>query len=173
MGSPGLTASNTAVSCRPNQMILVTGATGTVGCEVVKQLVLAGEKVRVLARDPAKAAKLGDGIEIAQGDLARPETLGAAFVGVDRALVLATGPQLAELEGNAFDAARKAGVRHIVKLSADAIGFEPEIAIGRWHRESEEKLKASGIAWTMLWPGNFASNALRWAGPIKAQGAVF
>lgn len=154
-------------------MILVTGATGTVGREVVKLLLEAGEKVRVLARDPAKAAQLGEKVEVVKGDLREPETLDAAFAGVDKAFVLATGPELSSLEGNAFDAAKKAGVKHIVKLSAHGADMEPGIMLGRWHKESEEKLKASGIAWTILRPGGFVSNTLRWAEMIKAQGAVF
>lgn len=154
-------------------MILVTGATGTVGREVVKQLLEAGEEVRVLARDPAKAEKLGPGVEVAQGDLAKPDTLGSAFAGVDKAFVLATGPELTTLESNAYDAAKKAGVRHIVKVSAQGAELDKDLLIGRWHRDSEEKLKASGIAWTILRPGGFASNALMWAGSIKATGMVF
>jgi (4-alkanoyl-5-oxo-2,5-dihydrofuran-3-yl)methyl phosphate reductase len=154
-------------------MILVTGATGTIGSEVVKQLIEAGEKVRVLVRDPAKAAKFGGRVEVAQGDLEKPETLGPAFAGVDKAFVLAMGTDLAKLEGNAFEAAKKAGVKHVVKLSAMGADIEPGITLGRWHRESEEKLKATGVAWTILRPGNFASNALGWVGSIKGQGAAF
>lgn len=154
-------------------MILVTGATGTVGSEVVKQLLEAGQKVRVLVRDPAKAAKFGGKVEVVQGDLDKPETLGPAFAGVDKAFVLAMGLDLPKLEGNAFDAAKKAGVKHIVKLSALGASIEPGIEISRWHHACEEKLKATGIAWTMLRPGNFASNALSWAGSIKGQSSVF
>lgn len=153
-------------------MILVIGATGTVGREVVRQLLEAKEDVRVLSRDRARAAKLGEGVEVVEGDLGKPETLGAAFAGVDRAFVLSTGPGVAELEGNAYAAAKKAGVRHIVNISAQGAG-QPELAIGRWHHDSEERLEASGVAWTILRPGQFASNALSWAGSIKAQGAVF
>lgn len=125
-------------------MILVTGATGTVGTEVVKHLVGAGQKVRVLARNPAKAAKFSDTAEVVEGDLARPETLDAAFAGVEKAFVLAADIGLTELESNAFDAAKKAEVKHIVKLSAERAGMEPEIQIGRWHRLSELKLQATG-----------------------------
>jgi len=154
-------------------MILVTGATGTVGSEVVEQLVAAGARVRVLARDPAKAAKFGPSVEVVRGDLTKPETLDAAFAGVEKAFLLATGPELVQLEGNALAAAKKASVKHIVKLSASGIAREPELQLRRWHREGEEQLKASGLAWTILLPGNFDSNALGWAHSIKAQGMVF
>jgi uncharacterized protein YbjT (DUF2867 family) len=153
-------------------MILVTGATGNIGGEVVKQLLAKGAPVRVLARDPAKAARLG-AVEIVQGDLGEPETLGPAFAGVSRVFLAATGPDLARLEGHAIEAARKAGVAHVVKLSAWGVGLEPSILIGRWHQESEETLQASGMSWTMVRPSGFASNALNWAGMIKGQGAVF
>lgn len=72
-------------------MILVTGATGTVGSELVKQLLEARQKVRVLVRDPAKASKFGSEVEVLKGDLSKPETLGGAFAGVDKAFVLSAG----------------------------------------------------------------------------------
>lgn len=155
-------------------MILVTGATGTVGSEVVKQLIEAGEKVRVLSRNPEKVAeKLGSKVEVAQGDLEKPETLDAAFAGVDKVFVLSAGPDIPKLEGNAYAAAQKAGVKHIVKLSAMGADMEPGIQLGRWHRESEEKLKGTKISWTILRPGNFSSNTLMWADSIKGQGAAY
>jgi (4-alkanoyl-5-oxo-2,5-dihydrofuran-3-yl)methyl phosphate reductase len=154
-------------------MILVTGATGTVGSELVKQLLEVDQKVRVLARDPAKAAKFGDKVEVLQGDLAKPETLVAAFRGVEKVFQLATGATIKELEANAIDAAKEAGAKHIVKISVQGAELDPGLELGRIHRESETKLKASGIGWTMLRPGAFASNTLAWTGSIKAQGAVF
>ena len=154
-------------------MILVTGATGTIGREVVAQLLAAGERVRVLARDPAKAAKLGAGVEIAQGDLAKPETLTAAFEGIEKVFLLATGPELANLEAHAITAAKRASVKHIVKLSAQGADIEPGIQLGRWHRESEKNLEESGLTWTILRPGYFSSNTLMWAPSIKAQGLVY
>jgi uncharacterized protein YbjT (DUF2867 family) len=154
-------------------MILVTGATGTVGSEVVAQLLAAGQPVRVLTRSPEKAAKYGSNVEIARGDLADQATLTAAFAGVDEVFLLATGPSLATLEAHAIVVAKQAGVKHIVKLSAQGAELDPGIALGRWHRESEKNLEESGLAWTILRPGSFSSNALNWAGTIKAQGMVF
>jgi uncharacterized protein YbjT (DUF2867 family) len=154
-------------------MILVTGATGTVGSEVVEQLLAAGHPVRVLTRHPEKAARYASHVEIAQGDLANPESLTAAFAGVDKVFLLATGPDLAKLEGHAVEAAKNAGVKHIVKLSAAGAELDPGIALGRWHRESEKHLEKSGLHWTILRPGSFASNALGWAGTIKDKGMVF
>ena len=156
-------------------MILIIGATGTVGNELVKQLVEARQKVRVLVRDPEKALKFGTGVEVVKGDLSKPETLGAAFVGVDKAFVLSPpGPELATLEGNAYDVAKRAGTKHIVKLSA--LGVDTDIMAGapgmEWHGESEKRLRALGTAWTILRPGPFASNVINfWR--IKQRGGLF
>ena len=154
-------------------MILVTGATGTVGSQVVEQLLAAGERVRVLARDPAKAAKFGAAVEVAQGDLSKSETLPAAFEGIEKVFLLATGPELANLEAHAITAAKRASVKHVVKLSALGADIEPGIQLGRWHRESEKNLEESGLTWTILRPGNFHTNALGWARSIQAQGVVY
>jgi len=153
-------------------MILVTGATGTIGSEVVKQLVAAGQKVRVLARNPAKAEKFS-GVETVAGDMLKPETLPGALAGVDKIFLLATSTELPHMEANVIDAAKKAGVKHIVKLSVMGADFEPGIPFGQWHRAGEKKLEASGIAWTFLRPTGFASNDLDWANTIKPQGAVY
>ena len=154
-------------------MILVTGATGNIGGAVLEQLVQAGHAVRALARDPAKLERLAGKVEIVKGDLAKPETLDAAFAGVDKAFVLCAGGDLPTLAGNAAAAAKKAGVKHIVLLSSASTVGEHETQIGRWHIEAEARVKATGIPWTMIEPGAFASNTLMWAGSIKARGAVF
>lgn len=153
-------------------MILVIGANGTVGSQVVHQLVEAGQRVRVLVRDASRAAKHGKAAEVVIGDLAQPETLGPAFAGVEKVFLLSTGPERLELNG--IDAARAAGVRHVVKLSTMGFGQERDgLAIGHWHRAVEAYLEASSIPWTVLRAGGFSTNALGWADTIKAQGAVF
>ena len=82
-----------------NPLTLVVGATGTVGSEVVKQLVEAGQNVRALARDPGKATKLGGAIDVAFGDLAKPETLSGPFAGAEKVFILAPPvPSMEELE---------------------------------------------------------------------------
>lgn len=154
-------------------MILVTGATGTVGSEVVKQLVEAGQEVRALVRDLAKGSKFGSRVEVLKGDLSKPKTLDTAFVGVDKAFVLSTGPEFETLEANAYDAAKRAKVQHIVKLSgrhldADFMAGSP---LAQWHSGSERRLRELGVAWTILRPGMFASNFRLWL--VREQGAVF
>lgn len=139
-------------------MILVVEATGTVGTEFVTQLAEARQKVRALVHNPGQASKFVAAIEVVTGDLTKPETLSAAFAGVDKAFVLyAPGPNMAELKGNAYDAAKKAGTRHIVKLSAAGIeaDFFPASPEAMWPNESERRLRALGIAWTVLRPGPF------------------
>ena len=156
-------------------LILITGATGNVGSEAVKQLIQGGHRVRALVRDLAKAQKLGAGVEVVKGDLSKPETLTAAFAGADKAFVLApvNGPEFLELEGNAFDAARHAGVKHIVKLSgiSGITTFLAKAPFGKWHTESEQRLRALGIAWTILRPTFFDSNLIEFG--IVSRGGLF
>jgi uncharacterized protein YbjT (DUF2867 family) len=149
-------------------MILVTGATGKSGREIVKQLSEAGAQVRALVRDPAKAAWLAElpGIEIVEGDLSKPETLAPAFVGVERALLLpAPAPSSVAEQSNFIEAAVRAGTPHVVKFSA--VGADASAAEGfaRWHGLGEEQLKASGRAYTILRPALFMQELLNtWGG---------
>ncbi len=155
-------------------MILVVGATGQIGGELVRLLTAANAAVRALTRDPEKAAHLPAGVERVRGDLGAPETLAVAFAGVDKAFVMAHAtPHMQGHVKNAVAAAKGAGARHIVFLSSYSVEHLPSSALGRWHRAGEDEVAASGIDFTFLRPGNFASNALRWGETIRAQGAVF
>jgi uncharacterized protein YbjT (DUF2867 family) len=154
-------------------MILVTGATGSIGSELVRLLVSGGHRVRALARDPAKAQGLGAGVEIAPGDLTKPEGFPAALAGVEKLFAMFHAHHIPAHSGPLFEAAKRAGVRHVVFLSSATIQIQPPTKIGGWHLAGEEALTATGLAYTMLRPGNFATNALRWAGSIRAQGSVF
>jgi uncharacterized protein YbjT (DUF2867 family) len=138
---------------------LIIGATGTVGRHVVQQLLEQRQPVRVLARDPAKAAALG-AVEVIQGDLSKPETLAPAFAGVEKVFVLAPPtPDLVALEGAAFDAAKAAGVRHIVYLSNFGAGtLGSPNSIWQQHGVSERRLRDLGIAWTFLRPARFMTD---------------
>jgi (4-alkanoyl-5-oxo-2,5-dihydrofuran-3-yl)methyl phosphate reductase len=153
-------------------MILVTGATGTVGREVVAQLLVAGEKVRALSRDLSKA-QFDDGVQLVAGDLTKPETLPAALAGVDRVFSLAVGPQIGAQEGNLAQASKKAGVRRIVNISVLGAGDSGRGGIAEWHSAGERAIQNSGIPWTFVRPGAFMSNALFWRGSIKSFGKVF
>jgi uncharacterized protein YbjT (DUF2867 family) len=145
-------------------LILVTGATGTVGSEVVKQLAEAGEHVRVLTRDPEKAKKFDKPVEVVRGDLSQPDSLETAFSGVEKALVISNIPDIAGLEMNAFKAAKSARVKHIVKLSGIPVYMDlaKDAYLAKAHWESEDFLRGLGISWTVLRPSYFMSNMLFW-----------
>lgn len=153
-------------------MILVLGATGTTGGEVARQLIAAGHKPRLVVRDPAKTRAYQGKADIMVGDLARPDSLSPAMKGVEKLYLVSTGANGPELEANAVEAARKAGVKHVVKLSAMGAD-EPVMTFGRWHAQSEKRLRESGVQWTILRPVNFMTNALGWAATIKSQGAFY
>jgi (4-alkanoyl-5-oxo-2,5-dihydrofuran-3-yl)methyl phosphate reductase len=155
-------------------MILVLGATGTIGGEVARQLIEGGHKPRLLVRDPAKARAFAAGAEIVQGDLKDTRSLDSALRGVDKFFLLSAthGGVDVELEASAIKAARKAGVKHVVKLSVVA-AEAPIDTFGKQHAQSERLLRDSGLAWTMLRPHFFMSNTLRWAETIRSQGVVY
>jgi len=152
-------------------MLLVTGATGHVGRELVRELDARGAAFRVLVRDPARAAGLPDRAERVIGDLDRPATLAAAMDGVERLFLLVPGIGIEHTE-HAVAAARAAGVRHVVYLSSYAVIGDPVPAMGRWHREREELIRASGIPATFLRPGGFMTNAFDWLPTLRAGGYV-
>ena len=156
-------------------MILVTGATGPVGRETVKQLVAAGARVRALTRDPSKA-NFDPGVEVVAGDLGKPETLPEALADVERVFVLV--PSLRSADGWSYDpniahAAKGADVRHLVRLSV--IGAQPPVEddpYTAYHLAGERAMEETGLPWTFLRPGQFMTNALYHAEAIKTQSLV-
>jgi uncharacterized protein YbjT (DUF2867 family) len=146
-------------------MLLVTGATGRIGRPLVHELAARGAKTRVLVRDPARAAGLPASAERVVADLAESATLAPAFTGVDRLFLLTPGIGTAHT-ANAVAAARDAGVTHIVHLSSTNVLGDPMPAMGRWHHDREELIRASGTPATFLRPGGFMTNALEWADTI-------
>ncbi len=148
--------------------ILVTGATGTIGSEVVKALsAKPGVTVRVAVRSAAKAEKLlGANVVPVDFDYEKPETIAAAVKGVDRLFLLTPFSQdQVALAKVLIDAAKVAGVKHIVKLSAIGADIEPGIQLGRWHRAVEKLVEASGISYTLLRPANFMDNFIHYYPP--------
>ena len=149
-------------------MILVTGATGTVGREVVRRLP-ADRPVRILTRRPDRVGDLADRVEVAVGDYAEPRSLERALHGVRQAFLVTTGVG-GDDDERFLRAARAADVRLIVKLSAAAVvNSAADDAITRWQRRCESLLQASGTGWTLLRPRAFMSNTLAWA-PLIASG---
>ena len=139
---------------------------------MVAQLLVQGEKVRALTRNPSRA-QLDERVELVAGDLNQAETVAKAVEGVDRIFSLAIGPELGAQEASLAQAAKKAGVRNIVKLSGLRPGGEPRSLLASWHLASERAIQNMGIAWTFVQPGAFMSNALNWRDTIKSQGKVF
>ncbi len=153
-------------------MIVVTGATGTIGSAVLRRLSAAGVETRALSRDPSRGPSLPH-VRWAQADLAEPDALRSQFEGADR-LFLLTGNarNMTQLQTNAVEAAAAAAVDHVVKLSARGAQPGSASAIGRWHHEVEACLKQTNMAWTMLRPHVFMQNLLDQAERIRGRGTV-
>ncbi|MEU6225412.1 NAD(P)H-binding protein [Streptomyces sp. NPDC047042] len=154
-------------------MILLTGATGTVGRLVAARLP-AAEPVRLLARDPARAAAFaGPHAEVVGGDFEDPASLRRALTGVRSALLVTADPMTHVHDENFLQAARDAGVHHVVKLTTLSV-TEPDATdlVTEWQRENEGLLRGSGLSWTLLRPRAFMSNTLGWARSIRAEGVV-
>lgn len=142
--------------------ILVTGARGHVARNLIRQLLTAGEQVRAASKDPA-AAQLPTGVDVVAAD-----SPALALDGVDRVFLYADPQGL-----DAFLAqAREAGVRHVVLLSAALADPAATDAIARLHGMAEGSVTASGLPWTALRPGAFATNVLQWATEIRTEGRV-
>jgi uncharacterized protein YbjT (DUF2867 family) len=149
-------------------MILVTGASGTVGSEVVKALSARGTPFRAGYR--TRPQNLPAGVEAVQLDYDRPETLAPALRGVDTVFLLSS---TVAPEAGVVREARAAGAKRIVKLSVWAAGA-PGFTFGAWHRAAEEAVEQSGLAWTFLRPNGFMQNVVNYMGQtIKAQGAIY
>ncbi|GAA3047850.1 SDR family oxidoreductase [Actinokineospora globicatena] len=145
--------------------VLVTGATGNVGRHVVDELLAAGVAVRAMTRRP-ETARFAEDVEVVGGDLDAPETLEGAFEGVDGLYLFAAGKTASVLEQ-----AKRAGVTRVVLLSSASVGFGDE-QVGESHRVAEEAVEDSGLEWTHLRPGMFATNLLEWAASIREEGVV-
>jgi uncharacterized protein YbjT (DUF2867 family) len=158
-------------------MILVTGATGLTGSAVIRVCAERELPVRALVRDPAKVPALGipAAVEIAEGDMLEPDTLDGALDGVDRVLLISSpDPQLVETQCTFVDAAKRAGVPHIVKLSGMGCWSGSRFRFARMHAEVERYLEASGVAWTHLRPSTFLQTHFQGLIPtILGEGTVY
>jgi uncharacterized protein YbjT (DUF2867 family) len=157
-------------------MILVTGATGRNGQELLRRLSAQGSAVRALVRNPAKAEAIAalPHVEIVQGDMAHPETLAVGLRDIDRAMLISSSdPMMLDVQANFIDAARKAGVKHIVKLSGIMPELNSAFRFARMHGEIEKRLEASGMAFTHLRAGEFMPAYFRQVPNITAKGAMF
>jgi uncharacterized protein YbjT (DUF2867 family) len=155
-------------------MIVVTGATGTVGSEVVRALAARGAEVRAFVRDPAKAReRLGDGVELAVGDLADAHSVRAAVEGAYAVLLsCADDPGRVAWETSAVDAAAAAGGRRVVTLSTTAAAAGAPVAFWDWHGRIDEHLRAAAVDWVVLQSSFYMSNVLAEAERIARTGRL-
>jgi uncharacterized protein YbjT (DUF2867 family) len=156
-------------------MILVTGATGLTGGALVRRLSAAGGPVRALTRDATRATGLSalPQVEVAEGDMTYPETLGRALLDVDRAMLISSSnPAMLEVQSNFIYAAAQAGVKHVVKLSGVIADVDSPFRFARMHGEIERRLEASGMAFTHLRAGEFMQAYFRQVPSIVATGRL-
>jgi uncharacterized protein YbjT (DUF2867 family) len=155
-----------------SKTILITGATGNVAGTILPHLAGKGVTVRALVRDPAKAAKLG--VETVQGDLEYHHALPKAFAGADTVVIIhPPGPRAPAQSSNALWAAKQAGVKRIVRLSAIGAGYDAPTINGRMHGLSDHEVVASGLAYTIIKPHFFLQNLLGNAPQIAKDGTLF
>jgi uncharacterized protein YbjT (DUF2867 family) len=147
--------------------ILVTGATGTVGRDVAKVLFKKGAAVRAGVRDQAKARqRFDDDIALTPFDFEDDSSFSGALDGVGKVFLLPPLlPNQVELTNAFVDAAKRAGVRRIVKLSAIGVDDETRSTAGKWHAANEQHIRQSGLAFTFLRPNSFMQNFITYFPP--------
>ena len=156
-------------------MIVVTGATGQLGCTIVEKLVArspAGQ-IGVSVRDPKKAADLeAMGVRVRRGDFSDPTGLPQAFEGATQVLMVSSnaraygGDPLAQHQA-AIEAARTAGVTRIVYTSQIAASPHSAFPPAVDHAATEDMLRHSGLAWTSLRNGFYASSGVAFMGSLE------
>ncbi len=152
-------------------IVLVVGATGNVGRNVVQQLTEQGVRVRAASRSPKTAKGLPEA-ELVRVNLEEAETLRAAAEGADAAFLMVRG---FTVRPETMTEALRGRVKRIVFLSSMAVDDNAPVQtnpIGKAHVEIEEAIRATGAEWTFLRPGAFATNTLTWWGPQLRAGDV-
>ncbi|MEQ1877565.1 MAG: SDR family oxidoreductase [Bdellovibrionia bacterium] len=156
-------------------MILVTGASGKVGNAVTRKLILSNRPFRVMLRDPRKGKLIPSGnVQSIIGDFEKPATLSLAFQGVKK-LFLVSDPsaEQVKLHANVFNAAKKAGVTHIVRVSAFGASANSPVTFFKLHAQSEQELQGSGIPFTHIRPSYFYQNFENFAPTIAKERAFY
>ena len=154
-------------------MILVTGATGSNGTELIRLLSARGERVHAMvrSRDGTDTIAALPGVELVEGDFDDPASLERALRGVERAFLLTNSTERAEDQQRAFvAAARRTGVRHIVKLSQFAADENSPVRFLRYHAAVERAIVEAGISHTFIRPNLFMQGLLGFARSIAADG---
>ncbi|HET7106416.1 MAG TPA: SDR family oxidoreductase [Candidatus Acidoferrum sp.] len=155
-------------------MILVTGASGSVGRPVLEEVLKLGRAAKAMYRSADDARTAPPGVATVIADFADKASLANALKGVDAIyLVCSPIPQLVELESNVIDACRQSGVGYVVLNSALGAGDYPK-SFPSWHRKVEDKLKASGLGYNILRPNTFMQNIVTYnSSSIRTQGAFY
>jgi uncharacterized protein YbjT (DUF2867 family) len=160
--------------------VLVVGATGNIGKEIVTELArLGGARIVVGSRDPAKASaqfQARGELRAVALDADRPETLPGALQGVDTVIqVNSMTPAMATQARNLAEAARQAGVSHLVRSSLIGAGEPEPIVEAVWHGDADKAIAGSGIAYTLLRPTQYFQNFLsaRNCQTIRGQSAIY
>jgi uncharacterized protein YbjT (DUF2867 family) len=155
-------------------MILITGASGSVGKIVLQEALRKESKVRAMYRSKEEAAKAPSGCEAVLADYSDKHSLPKALDRVTSVYVVCSPiPQLVELESNVLDACKECGVKHVVLNSALGAGDFGK-SFPSWHRKAEDKLKATGTSFTILRPNGFLQNIVTYNAPsIRTQGAFY
>jgi uncharacterized protein YbjT (DUF2867 family) len=152
--------------------ILVTGATGTIGREAVKSLMQANANVRagILSEKEAEKVNLS-GAQTAIFDFENHESVNAALNGVEKVLLITPfTDKMVDYTRTLVDAARNAGVKHILKISMMNADSKSSSDVLKMHAEAEELVANSGIPFTIIRPNWFMQDFLNYATSIKNQG---
>jgi uncharacterized protein YbjT (DUF2867 family) len=161
------------------ESILVTGASGNIGSEVVKQLLVVAPAVSIKAAvhslQNVKKVKDGNRVKVIAIDYNESDTLREALKDVDKLFLLTPDvPNAPDLASNAVSEAKKAGIRHIVKQSVMGADLEADVGTMRLHRQVEEIIEQSGIPFTFLRPNEFMQNFINFHSPsIKGNNAFY
>nr|CBX30818.1 hypothetical protein N47_E43300 [uncultured Desulfobacterium sp.] len=153
--------------------ILVAGATGNTGSEIVKQLLEKGIEFKAMSRKKSKGRTIA-GVNWVDGDFADIGSLVSAFAGVKRIYIaMPAHPDNEAWINNAIIASKKAGVKHIIKLSGMGVSLDAGSEIIRVHARTDAMIMQSGLVYTLLRPNSFYQNIFASIPTIKKQGAVY
>ncbi|MDR6809174.1 uncharacterized protein YbjT (DUF2867 family) [Dyadobacter sp. BE34] len=156
--------------------IFLTGATGSVGAQLIQKLASANVRIKALVRPGSQAGNLTTipNVEVVTGDLADPASFEAALEGIERAFLLTNSSEQAErLQIGFAEAAHRAGVRHIVKLSQFAASEYSPVRFLRYHARVENKIRSLGLTYTFLRPNLYMQGLLAFKEYISDQGQFF
>ena len=154
-------------------MILVTGATGTNGREIIKALASKSVSAKAMVRSAKESEDFPDGVTPVEGDFDDQASLAMALASVERAFLLTPSTEHAEAQQLRFvEAAARAGVRHIVKLSQFAASLDSPVRFLRYHAAVERAIQQSGMAWTFLRPNLFMQGLLQFSGMVRDKGMI-